>query len=307
MTVSSPSSPTSPVEDWSEQFGHPGQRVFIKRDDLLPFPLAGNKVRKLRAELAEHELAGRVIISVGAITSNHCRTIAYMAASSGTDVHLVMHGNQRRPSSRVALAQYDALSTKVTLAKPDDIRATIGQLKDKYGERALVIQGGCHTPAGVRAYMDAAVELATQLPIEPDVLLVATGTGATHAGLIAGCHRLGWKTRVVGISIARESQRAAAGVREALAWISDDFGQLPIAIDDRFNAGGYAMIDRTTEIAVRTGLRAGLPVDHTYMGKVMAAHFARSESNRPTETSVVIWHTGGLGNLIAYLTDATTK
>lgn len=299
------SSDMSPLEDWSAQFGNAGQRLHIKRDDLLPFPLAGNKVRKLRNELAQHELQGRVIVTVGAITSNHCRTVAYMGAREGARVHLVLHGDPDRRSSRVALAQFNALGAKASIVDAAEIRRTVEELEIFYGNRTLTIEGGCHTPAGVEAYIEAAAELADQLDDEPDVLLVATGTGATHAGLAIGCWRIGWKTRVLGVSIAREMEKAKGAVREAISWCEPEMKTQPIDLTAEYRAGGYGISDSRTKRAVGRSMASGLPVDATYMGKVMSAAFDLNENRRALGSNVVIWHTGGYGNLLAQLTDDT--
>lgn len=295
------SSRSSPLEDWSAQLGRSGRRVLVKRDDLLPFPLAGNKVRKLGRELSERSPEGRTIITVGAITSNHCRTAAYMAARQGVGLHLVLHGDRRLASSRAALAQLDALGARVCVVEPPQIRATVERLEAEYADRAMVIEGGCHTPAGVRAYAGAVVELASQVTAPPDTILVATGTGATHAGLVLGCLELGWSTRVVGVSVARESPRAEAAVREAIGWCDPTLKSTSLEVTGDYRAGGYGRSDDRVEAAVARSMRVGLPADPTYMGKVMSAFFDLGADR--TGDTVVIWHTGGLANYLGAVLD----
>ncbi|MDJ0522523.1 MAG: pyridoxal-phosphate dependent enzyme, partial [Planctomycetota bacterium] len=61
-----------------------GAEIWIKRDDLTGAALSGNKVRKLEFLLAEAESRGAdVLVTCGAVTSNHCRATAVAAARRG--------------------------------------------------------------------------------------------------------------------------------------------------------------------------------------------------------------------------------
>ena len=61
-----------------------GPRLFIKRDDQTGLAFGGNKTRKLEFLVAEAQAQGcKVLISAGAMQSNHCRQTAAAAAKSG--------------------------------------------------------------------------------------------------------------------------------------------------------------------------------------------------------------------------------
>jgi len=77
------SSMISPLEAHDALGDELGVRLLVKRDDLLPFPLAGNKVRKIIAELDSLEGPPELLISNGAIGSNHCQTLAHPGARRG--------------------------------------------------------------------------------------------------------------------------------------------------------------------------------------------------------------------------------
>ena len=67
------------------------------------------------------------------------------------------------------------------------------------GKRPFVIPLGASTPHGAAAYARAVGELLTQMPA-PDVIVTATSSGGTQAGIIAGCRLHGLSTRVLGVS-----------------------------------------------------------------------------------------------------------
>lgn len=73
--------PLGKLERLSKQIG---REVFVKRDDITPFALGGNKVRKLEF-LAADAMAqgGDTLLTAGAIQSNHARQTAAVAAHLG--------------------------------------------------------------------------------------------------------------------------------------------------------------------------------------------------------------------------------
>ncbi|TDC40833.1 pyridoxal-phosphate dependent enzyme [Micromonospora sp. KC213] len=293
--------PPSPLEPWDRIGRRLGVRLLVKRDDLLPFPLAGNKVRKLVRELSARRVrAGDVLITTGGVDSNHCRTAALLGARLGLDVELVLHtraGIEVSETLPVRLAR--ALGAAVHLVDPTDVGARIDErrtVRATAGNTVHVIPGGCHTRAGVAAYADAAAELLDQLGSAPDVLVLASGTGATQAGLVAGLHRAGCRTRVVGISVARPACRGGAAVREALSWV-DGGAEIPVEFLDEFIDGGYGVASDATRDTVRLAWRLGLPLDPTYTGKAFRGLTELADSGAfPPHATVVFWHTGGLMN-----------
>src|SRR5690606_32577418 len=81
------------------------------------------------------------------------------------------------------------------------------------GARPLEIPGGGHSLAGALSYADAVAEAAEQLQgAVPDFIVHASGTGATQAGILAGCAAKEWMTRVIGVSVARRNHRGLSSV-----------------------------------------------------------------------------------------------
>src|SRR3990170_7567084 len=68
-----------------------GPRILVKRDDQTGLAFGGNKTRKLEFLIAEAQEQGAdVLISAGAIQSNHCRQTAAAAAKFGLGCILVL-------------------------------------------------------------------------------------------------------------------------------------------------------------------------------------------------------------------------
>ncbi len=61
-----------------------GREIFIKRDDVTPMAMGGNKLRKLEFLAADALREGAdTLITAGAIQSNHVRQTAAVAAKLG--------------------------------------------------------------------------------------------------------------------------------------------------------------------------------------------------------------------------------
>ncbi len=83
--------PLTGLKRLSEALG--GPRILIKRDDLTGLALGGNKTRKLEFLLGEALSRNcDVVITGGAIQSNHCRQTAAAAAAAGLECHLALGG-----------------------------------------------------------------------------------------------------------------------------------------------------------------------------------------------------------------------
>ena len=67
--------------------------LWIKRDDLTGFAMGGNKVRKAEFLLADAlGLKADVVLTAGALQSNHARVIATAARALDMECHLILSG-----------------------------------------------------------------------------------------------------------------------------------------------------------------------------------------------------------------------
>jgi 1-aminocyclopropane-1-carboxylate deaminase/D-cysteine desulfhydrase-like pyridoxal-dependent ACC family enzyme len=84
--------PIEPLKNLSQQLGC---SVFVKRDDLTGLAFGGNKTRKLSYLLADAQAKhATVLITTGAVQSNHCRQTAAAAVRSGLKCVLVLTGEK---------------------------------------------------------------------------------------------------------------------------------------------------------------------------------------------------------------------
>lgn len=286
--------------------GSDSPTIYVKRDDLLGFGLGGNKVRKLQMLAPEIARAGAdTVITCGAIQSNHARVTAAAGAVLGWRVVLILSGTPLDPP--IGNLRYDRLfgaDVRVVSDRTLRERAMAEAADDvrRSGRRPYVMPLGGSTPLGACGMARAVAEL-PQAGLRPDVIVHASSSAGTQAGLTAGCALVGLPARVVGVS----ADDPAAVLGDAVAGLLDRMASLlgcrrdtlngahPIEIDDSQIGGGYgvptaASLEATTLLA-RT---EGIVLDAVYTAKAFAGLLAGicARRFRPDQT-VLFWQTGG--------------
>jgi hypothetical protein len=102
-----------------------GIELYCKRDDLLPWFLGGNKVRKNLRILFGPSFSNdfpEVLVTNGGAESNHARVCALMAAATGIECQLVLHGKQTQTEHNNGNRYFFNAAQAVTHYKsPDEI------------------------------------------------------------------------------------------------------------------------------------------------------------------------------------------
>jgi D-cysteine desulfhydrase len=278
----------------------PGCALWIKRDDLTHEVYGGNKVRKLEVLLAE-AIARRVkrVVTVGAVGSHHVLATTYFGGLAGLGVEAILVPQPSTPHVLEVLRADLGLGLKVFPVRSWSAVPFVFGARVAAGAWPIPVGGS--NVAGSMGYVKAARELATQvreglLP-EPDVCVVALGSGGTAAGLAAGFAAEGLKTRVVGacvskppwalrfvsLSLAKACARRAGP--PALAGSMRD----RLSIDTRFLGAGYGHASAGGQEAVEAGQEIGLTLDATYTAKAFASALWHVRARRGA--NVLYWHT----------------
>jgi 1-aminocyclopropane-1-carboxylate deaminase/D-cysteine desulfhydrase-like pyridoxal-dependent ACC family enzyme len=289
-----------------------GARLLVKRDDALPFGFGGNKVRKLTVVAADAVAQGATaLITCGGVQSNHARATAAAAARLGMRCHIVANGTKpEAPTGNARLLEL--LGAEVTYVASREERnpgmERVAEGVRVEGGTPYVIPLGASVPLGALGMARGIGELVQQ-GVAPDVIVVATSSGGTQAGLLAGCALYGVKSRVLGISaddppdaVGREVFRCTDGIEDLLGMPRHALGARErLEVDDSFVGEGYGAPTEASREAQRLAARSeALVVDHWYTAKALAgliAHARRGEF-RDGQT-VVFWHTGGQVGVLA--------
>jgi L-cysteate sulfo-lyase len=287
-----------------------GPRLLVKRDDTLPFA-GGNKVRKLSLVAAQAIAEGAdTLITCGGVQSNHCRATAAVAARYGLRCVLVQNGvAPERATGNALLADlYGAERRYVTSREVRAVAmAESAEQARAEGRRPFVIPLGASMPLGAAAYVRAVAELVSQ-GVRPDVIVHASSSGGTQAGLVVGCHLHGLDTRVVGISADEDEDTLGAEVRRLIGETCRAYAlrgtRVPsdlVTVDSGFVGGGYGVpTPESTAALTRFARTEALLLDPTYTAKAAAALIASVRDGRwRADQTVLFWHTGGGPGLFA--------
>jgi D-cysteine desulfhydrase family pyridoxal phosphate-dependent enzyme len=288
-----------------------GPRLLVKRDDLTGLALGGNKARKLEYLCAEALAAGcDTLVTGGGHQSNHVRMTAAAANRLGLDCHLAMGSHQPRTASGNLLldvvlgATLHFTGSQAYYETEAAIEALAVELAAE-GRRPFAIPIGGASVSGASAYVDAAAELLGQLDAtgagDANWVVVADGSGGTHAGLLAG---LGDRARVLGVDVGTRPDldaviprlAADAATRRGQAAPAND-----VVVDHgRFGAGYGDVTEECLEAIRVTARLEGLVLDPVYTGKAMAGLFGWVREGKLTAADTVVFlHTGGAVALFA--------
>ncbi|MEO1538199.1 MAG: D-cysteine desulfhydrase [Pseudomonadota bacterium] len=296
-----------------------GPNLFIKRDDCTGLATGGNKTRKLEFLVGEAQRAGAdMLVTQGAVQSNHVRQTAAAAAKFGMKCHVLLE--RRVPGVDASYEQtgnvlLDTLFGATHEFRPPglDMNAEAETVTAKLrgeGHKPYFIPGGGSNPTGALGYANCAKEIADHCNDTAqrfDWLVMATGSTGTQAGLVAGFHAMGYALPVMGVSVRQPHDRQVAAVhgltQRTLEKLSAD--PIPVSeihVDDGYVGEGYGIPAPSTYEAIHlTARHEGILLDPVYSAKGMAGLFGmiRDGFFKPSDR-VLFLHTGGATALFAY-------
>ena len=294
-----------------------GPRLWIKRDDLTGLALGGSKARKLEFLLGQARQQGcDVIVTVGAVQSNHARMTAAAGRRLGFDVIVVLNGEPPETSQGNLLLDR-IFGADVRIIQTDDDYILMGVVEDlarqlrRDGRRPYVIPRGGSNAFGAAGYLEAAVELLAQanaMSVRIDAIVHASTSGGTQSGLYTGTKLTQSGVQVIGISAGPRREvvvkRVLGIVTELAELLELQWRPHPddLIVHDEYVGERYGVPTPECLDAIRVVARTeGVLLDPVYTGKAMAGLMGliAKEQFRP-EQNVVFWHTGGQPAVFAH-------
>ena len=279
----------TPLERLDRLSGQLGIDLWLKRDDLTGLGFGGNKTRQLEFYFGQAVAEGAdTILITGAVQSNFVRSAAAAAAKLG--MRSVLQLEERVPgmgalyysSGNVLLARIlGAEHMRFQVGEDEDgadeaLHARADALRAE-GRRPYIVHLGVeHPPLGALGYVAGAAELVEQMP-DFDSAVVASGSGATHGGLLTGLRLSGQKARVYGVCVRRDAEKQLARMRTVLSRLAGlmDIDPEPltenIRVYDGALAPGYGQVGHGTREALTLMARTeGIFLDPVYTAKTFA-------------------------------------
>lgn len=309
--------PIEPMARLSDALG--GPQLFVKRDDCTGLAMGGNKTRKLEFLVGDAlEQGADMLVTQGAVQSNHVRQTAAAACRHGLGCHALLE--RRIPDTpaiyetngNVLLDQLFGASFEFRPSGLDmnaEGMAAAERLRAE-GRRPYFIPGGGSNAIGALGYAQCAQELLRQREAEDhsfNWLVMATGSTGTQAGLVAGLSGLGWDLPVMGVSVRQPKARQIAAVHKLAVATAETLGAPPppedaVLVDDGYVGAGYGIpAESTLEAISLTARLEGLLLDPVYSAKGMAGLIGMIRLGLFKSSDAVLFlHTGGASALFAY-------
>ncbi|MBM08774.1 MAG: cysteine desulfhydrase [Magnetovibrio sp.] len=315
--------PIEPMSNLSIALG--GPKLFVKRDDCTGLATGGNKVRQLEYYIGQAVASDAdTIVITGAVQSNFVRQAAAAARKFNMDCHVQLedrvpyyddsyHGSGNVLLNRLLGATIHKFSDGKNEAAADtNLEAIASNLRNKGHKPYIIHLGIDYPPWGGLGYVDAGREIMAQadcMDIHFDYIVVASGSGLTHAGLLAGLRASGTPIPVIGICVRRDSSTQNVRVKRRLQEIislaglpTDSSSVDDVQTDDTWLGASYGLLtDQIVEAIHLAAQTEGLILDPVYTGKVMAGLIGmvrRGDFNK--RDKVLFVHTGGAPALFGY-------
>lgn len=296
-----------------------GNQLYIKREDLIPFSFGGNKVRIAFEYIQDMKnLHKNCLIGYGNARSNLCRVLANLSTlenipcqiiSPNDDDETCVDTNNSRMVKLCKAEIYPCSKSNVA----ETVEFVFNNCEQQgylpyyiYGNK----YGKGNEAVPVRAYVKTYHEICKQeqiLNLKFDYIFLATGTGMTQSGLIAGAELHGDIRKIIGISVSRNSVQESQVIDNFLhSYFSECLcpRQLlnEIVVCDDYICGGYGKYNELILNVVRDNfLNNGIPMDTTYVGKGFYGMREYVNHVGITGKNILFIHTGGIPLFFDYM------
>ncbi|MES2799278.1 MAG: pyridoxal-phosphate dependent enzyme [Bacteroidota bacterium] len=274
-----------------------GNRLFIKRDDLIHPEISGNKWRKLKYNLlAAQQQKSDGILTFGGAYSNHLLATAALCKQESLKSIGIVRGEELDSKSNETLKKCEELGMMLVFVSREEYSLRNDELFQKelhieYPNFMLVPEGGANYLG-----MIGCQEIWKEIDDHFDYVFVAQGTTTTSLGLLLGCPE---NTKVIGVPVlkgfdaANEMKQLAKESFIDEEMMEDCLGRFEVANDYHFN--GYGKYDdELLSFIDQFHAETDILLDQVYTGKAMYATAKEIERHNWTNKRILFIHTGGL-------------
>jgi D-cysteine desulfhydrase family pyridoxal phosphate-dependent enzyme len=307
----------TPIQYLERLSDHVGKvDIYIKRDDLTGIAFGGNKNRKLEFLLAKAKRKGfDVVITEGAVTSNHCLQTAACAAKLGFEYHLVLSDafiGEKATGNYLLDMILDAKIHRVSASdeRKNKMEEIVEQLRNE-NKKPYIIPTGGSTYVGFLGYVKCMQEIEKQskeMNIDFDYFVFGTGSAGTQAGMLVGKKLFYPEIDIIGVSAGDSKMELTQGVKRIIENFNHHYQQQisikaeEIKVLEKYYGEGYGIpTQELKEIVKLVAKLEGIFLDPVYNGKAMVGLLDLIESGEIPEGSKVLFlHSGGSVALFVY-------
>ena len=294
-----------------------GPQIFIKRDDCTGLATGGNKTRKLEFILPDAiKNNSDLIVTVGAIQSNHARQTAAACAKIGMKCLIVLEQRlDNAPESYMNSGNVflnKVFGAEMILCPKDrDVKEFAEEIMEdrkRDGYNPYFIPVGGSNRLGELGYIECMREI-LENPNKDSFshIVLATGSGGTHAGLVAGKTLYKSNTKIIGISIkdnkSNQEKRVLKLTQNSCEYMScNPPKEEDVIVFDDYVGPGYAMpTDGMRDALSLMATKEAILLDPVYTGKAFDGLINLVKKNYFNSSDRVLFiHTGGSAALPAF-------
>lgn len=310
----------TPIEYLPQISNELGIELYIKRDDLTPLAMGGNKLRKLEFLLKDAiDHGATLLLTVGGVQTNHGRLTCAAANKYGLKGAVISVGEY--PGELSANLLLDGMmGSDVWIKKPeagkteDELYASsIQEITAHYealGEKVYFIPLGGSNEIGALGYYECAMEISDQIKgthLQNCRLVSAVGSMGTYMGLFAGIKNEKLPINLTGICISPKNDAAGIAMnyyvkiakRFNLGYMASKEDFMPseesFGLLTDYDRGAYNNPCKEVREAVYyMAQKEAIILDPCYTGKAFAGLLEMVKSGRIKKGEKVIFlHTGG--------------
>lgn len=286
--------------------------LYILRDDLLPFSFGGNKYRIASELLNDCKRQGKTcVIGYGGIHSNFNRVLSFLCASQNLPCFIIcpIENSEKINGFNNFLTEY--ASAKIIFCKKTSVSNAVEQTIltcKKNGLDPYYIFGDKYGNGNEKILLNAHVKAYKEIVNEGlfDYIFLPTGTGMTQSGYIAGKLLSDKRSKIVGISISRKSEKEQEIINQYLNRYFDTDNDYfsEIEVDDNYLFGGYGKTSQEIENTIaNTYKKYGIPLDPIYTGKAFYGMMQYINRHKISNKKILFIHTGGAPLFFDYINE----
>ena len=294
-----------------------GPQIFIKRDDCTGLATGGNKTRKLEFILPDViKNNADLVVTVGAIQSNHARQTAAACAKLGIKCLIVLE--QRLAEAPEAYMNSGNIflnkvfgAEMILCPKERDVKEYAEEIieeRKSMGFNPYFIPVGGSNHLGELGYIECMREI-IENPNKDSFthIVLATGSGGTHAGLVAGKTLYQSDAKIIGISIKDTMSKQENKVFQLAQHCCEYVGcktpaREDVVVVDGYVGSGYAIpTDGMRDALSLMATKEAILLDPVYTGKAFDGLIDLVRKNHFNSSDRVLFlHTGGSAALPAF-------
>jgi 1-aminocyclopropane-1-carboxylate deaminase len=309
-----------PIENFGRELG--GPELWIKRDDLTGLEGGGNKTRKLEYLVGDALASGAdMLVTIGAIQSNHTRQTAAAAARHNLKCSLLHFGwtkdagpSYRRTGNILLSSLMGADLYLDETPRPIEDQGPLAEFGERLRQAGhspyLIPGGGSEHRLGSFGYLRCAAEIVEQSRasgVRFEYVVHCTGSSSTQAGLVAGFAFMDEPISVIGVADDHETDIKRGRVLELA---NDTLAEIGAAVRVRpddveiiaADLSEYGEAEPETLDMIRRFARAeGIAADPVYEGKALRGLAKLIDDDRfDSSARVLVLHLGGTPAIHAY-------